>query len=170
MRLKKIFLCIVLCFVFGSAYAENIAEIPCTSCGNSNDDRASQTLNLLRDFNAMYNLGHGWKPGDTVTVVGGDGSRGVYKKYNQYLTIQYGCIEGCGPGDSYPGFIPPVTGGYSGGGETNYPIGGSYGGMTIVGYRVNVITGYACVQGVCTSTTIYEYEPIWATHYASQEP
>lgn len=157
---RKILVLLLLFLCSGMTYAENIATIPCAACGNTTSERAVNTLNLLRDFNGGYAAGHGWKVGDTVTVLGGDGSKGAYKKTNQYLSITYQCVARCGPGDLYEGFVPPLASGSGGG--TNYPVGGNYpGGVTIVGYTVREITGTVCSGGVCWTTTIYEYEPIW---------
>lgn len=115
MKFAKIYIFFVIAGVSLVASAENIATMPCGTCGNSSLDRAHKTLNFLRLFNGGYQAGNGWKVGETVIVNGGDGTSGKYMKYSSNSDLQYGCVANCGPGDQYEGFLPLQGGG--GGGE-----------------------------------------------------
>lgn len=90
--------------VLATGYSGN-----CNSCGNSNEDRSYYTAMFLRNYDVLMGAGNTIKPGDTITVNGGDGTRGVYKKYSQYDSIRFGCVSNCGAGDGSNYFRPPVV-------------------------------------------------------------
>ncbi|MGH8758856.1 MAG: hypothetical protein ACREVW_04985, partial [Burkholderiales bacterium] len=113
--MKRILLGFVMLLTCATAMGANYT-IGCSACGNSAGGNTDNTLNALRDFNGGFELGNGWKIGQTVQVNGSDGSNGVYKKYTNYSTIQYGCVSSCGPGDNNEAFLPPTSSGGGGGG------------------------------------------------------
>jgi hypothetical protein len=118
----KIFIFLVVFFcadVFAKTYS-----FPCPPCGNSSAPRINQTALFL----AQYVDGSGnnlVQRGDGIRVLGGDGTKAIYKKLSQYTSgYRWGCIANCTQFDNDDSLFYPPTMGNRGGGY--WGIGNSY--------------------------------------------
>ena len=102
----------------------------CDACGNTTSTRSYQTVGALANFADAMRANSGIQVSDTVTVSGGDGSHGVYKRNSLSASIQWQCVDACGPGDNAEWFVAPYspTTGSSGSGGSGTGGSGSGGG------------------------------------------
>lgn len=133
---------VTLLFSAAAVIATNVATLTCGSCGNSNDTRSLNTRNLITTYTAANS--NSIQVNDTITVNGGDQSRGVYKRLTKTGSVQYACVSNCGPGDQAPWFIPLSGGGGGNGGGGG---GGGGGGINPPG---------GCFGSGCGGTVIVE--------------
>jgi hypothetical protein len=148
------------------AQATNYGPFICTDCPLSGElltPPDGDTQAFIRSTGNLYVNSGRMKPGDTMVVCNGKKCETSTWKGTTYIKT----FEAADPGGPYKNQTPPTSsngggGAFNGGGTVS-------GGYGIVGFRAVTRTGQTCSQGVCSTTTIIVYEPIYG-YYTTVEP
>jgi hypothetical protein len=148
------------------AQATNYGPFICTDCpltGNLATTPDGETEGFIRSIGNLYVSSGRIVPGDSMVVCNGRTCATYTWKGFFYIKT----FEAADPGGPYRNQRPPTNsngggGAFNGGGTVS-------GGYGIIGFRAVTRTGETCNLGVCTTTTIVVYEPIYG-YYTTIEP
>jgi hypothetical protein len=163
--MKFIFALLLFLISSSTALADQYGPFLCTSgctfAGNIGVLPDGETHLFIGEVVNNYDDGQ-YEVGDTVVICNGS-ICATYRFSGFAFRLVTRTTDNGGP---YRNQTPPTGGGggafFNGGGTVS-------GGYGIIGFRAVTRTGQTCSQGVCTTTTIVVYEPIYG-YYTTVEP
>jgi hypothetical protein len=146
------------------AQATSYGPFLCDDCTLVGDVPDGDTYIFIRAVANGYIRGGRVKVGDTMIICNGT-ECATYSWLGSTYVLAFKVAD---PGGPYKNQAPPTNGSSGGGGAFNG--GGTVsGGFGIIGFRAVTRTGETCNLGVCSTTTIIVYEPIYG-YYTTIEP